>query len=92
MDQDHHLPRLLELLDEFLGAPCTHNALSLGLIFEETIDLGDCAVEGHDGEAVVGGVEDQVLAHDREANETEVTTVAHIVSMAVVSIDYNQFR
>jgi hypothetical protein len=52
----------------------TRELLTLGLILEETIDLGDGSVEGHNGEAVVGGVQDQVLAHDRKANETEITT------------------
>jgi hypothetical protein len=33
---------------------------------------------------VVGGVENQVLAHDRKANETEVSTVREIWSAAVL--------
>jgi hypothetical protein len=38
------------------------------------IDLGDRAVEGNDFEAMVGGVHDQVLAHDGQANEAEIST------------------
>jgi len=40
----------------------TDNGLALGLIVEEAVDLGDSAVEGANGETVVGHVEDQVLA------------------------------
>ncbi len=48
--------------------------LTLGLILEEAVDLGHGSVEGHHGEAVISSVQDQVLAHDRKANETEITT------------------
>jgi hypothetical protein len=61
-----------------------NNGLALGLIAQESVDLGDagdllvCAslhgrwrclrsVESNDGESVVGGVENQVLAHDLKA-------------------------
>jgi hypothetical protein len=48
--------------------------ITFGLIFEEAVDLGYGSVEGNDSEAVVGSVQDQILAHDRKANETEITT------------------
>lgn len=48
--------------------------LTLGLVLEEAVDLGNGSVEGDDGEAVVGSIQNQVLAHDRKANETEITT------------------
>lgn len=73
-DEKHHAAGSLELGDELLDAVCANNALSLGLVLEELVNLGDGTVEGNDGVAVVGGVEDQVLAHDRKANETEVST------------------
>lgn len=47
---------------------------TLGLVLEEAVDLGDGTVEGNDGVSMVGGVEDEVLAHDRKADETEITT------------------
>lgn len=74
-DEEHHAPGLLELGDELLDAVCANNALALGLVLKEAVNLGDGAVEGNDGEAVVGGVEDEVLAHDGKADETEVSTV-----------------
>lgn len=84
-DEEHHAPGLLELGDELLDAVCANNALALGLVLEEAVDLGDGAVEGNDGVAVVGGVEDQVLAHDRKANETEVSTVKEARSAAALA-------
>lgn len=47
---------------------------TLGLILKEAVNFGDGSVEGHDSEAMISSVEDQVLAHDRQANETEITT------------------
>ena len=47
---------------------------TLGLILEESVDLGNGSVEGHNSEAVVGSVQDQVLAHDGQTNETKITT------------------
>lgn len=48
--------------------------LTLGLIVEESVDLGDGSVEANDSETVVSSIQDQVLTHDSKANETEVTT------------------
>lgn len=47
---------------------------TLGLVFEETVDFGDGPVVGDDREAVVGGVQDQVLTHDSQTDQAEVTT------------------
>lgn len=48
--------------------------LTLGLIIEETVDLGGGTVVGADGEALVGTVKDQVLAHDGQTDEAEIST------------------
>lgn len=74
-DEQHHTAWLLELRDELLDALCANNALALGLVLQESVDLRDSTVEGNDGEAVVGGVEDQVLTHDGQTDETEVSAV-----------------
>ncbi len=62
LDEEHHTARLLQLGDELLGGVRADDALALGLVGQEAVDLGDGAVEGADGEAVVGHVENQVLA------------------------------
>ena len=38
------------------------------------VDLGDSPVEGYDFEAVVCSIHDQVLAHNGQTDEAEVTT------------------
>lgn len=48
--------------------------LTLGLIVEETVNLGGGTVVGADGETVISSVEDQVLAHDGQTDETEIGT------------------
>ena len=47
---------------------------TLGLVFEELIDLGNGSIEGNHGKAMVGSVQDQVLAHDGQTDETKITT------------------
>lgn len=48
--------------------------LTLGLIVEETVDLSGGTVVGANGVTLVGGVEDQVLAHDGQTDQTEIST------------------
>jgi hypothetical protein len=65
------LPVMCQCLDL---CPASCFLLTLGFILEEAIDFGNGSVEGHNGETMVGSVENQILAHDRKANETEITT------------------
>ena len=44
------------------------------------VHLGDGAIKGHNVEAMVGGVENQILAHDGQANKAKITS-SHIVSI-----------
>jgi len=40
----------------------------------EPVDLGNGTVESHDGELMIGNVHDQVLAHNGQTDEAEITT------------------
>ena len=62
LDEEHDPAGLLQLGDELLGGVSTDDGLALGLVGEEAVDLGDGTVESADGEAVVGHVQNQVLA------------------------------
>jgi hypothetical protein len=53
-----------------LGIQCC----TFGFVLKEAINLADGTVENNDSEAVVGDVHDQVLAHDGQADEAEVST------------------
>ena len=44
-------------------------------IFKKTIDLVCGTIEGDDGEAMICNVQDQVLTHDGQPDEAEITTV-----------------
>lgn len=48
--------------------------LTLGLVLKEAVDLGGRAVVRADGETVIGSIEDQVLAHDGQTDEAEIST------------------
>lgn len=48
--------------------------LTLGLIGEEAVDLGGRAVVSADSETVISNVEDQVLAHNGQTDEAEIST------------------
>lgn len=61
LDEEHDAAGRLELGDELLGGLGTNDRLALGLVGKEVVDLGNGTVEGADGEAMVGHVEDQVL-------------------------------
>lgn len=54
------------------GLSCVE--LTLGLIFQETVNLGGSTVVSADGETVISTVEDQVLAHDGQTDQTEIST------------------
>jgi hypothetical protein len=49
-------------------------SLTLGLVLDEVVDLGNGTVEGNDGETVISGVQDDILSHDSQANEAEIST------------------
>jgi len=51
-----------------------HKRLTLGLVGKESINLGDGTVESNDIEAVISSVQDQVLAHDSQADEAEISS------------------
>jgi hypothetical protein len=53
---------------------------TFGLICEEVVNLGHGTVEGNDIETVVSGIENQILAHDGQADKAKVTS-SHIVSI-----------
>lgn len=50
------------------------DVLTLCFILEEAVDLGYGTIESNDSVAMIRCIEDQVLAHDSQANETEITT------------------
>lgn len=54
--------------------------LTLSFVCKKVVDFRDCAVESNDIDAVISGVQDQVLTHDGQANEAKISS-GDIVSM-----------
>lgn len=73
-DQKHHPPRLLEQLDKLLDRVGTDDGLAFGLVLEKEVDLFHGPIEGYDFEAMVGSIEDEVLAHDGQTDEAKIST------------------
>jgi len=46
---------------------------TLGLVGEEVVDLGNGTVESNDSESVISSVQDQVLTHHGQADQTEIS-------------------
>ena len=65
------------MADHLLDRVGADDVCPLGLVVEEIVHLGDGAVVGHDRVAVVVHVEDQVLAHDGQADECDVSLGFH---------------
>jgi hypothetical protein len=68
------LPGLNLLIWRFLNGSHISESLTLGLIFKEAVDLGGRTVVSADSETVISNVEDQVLAHNGQTDETEIST------------------
>ena len=73
LDHEHDAARALEQAGELLDGMRADDLGALGFVGEEVVHLGDGAVEDGDLEAVVVHVEDEVLAHDGQADEADIT-------------------
>lgn len=72
-------------------ASCAQDSrLTFSLILEETIDFGNRSVIRNDGETMIGRIENKILAHDGETDETKISTGLRLRRQA--SIDASQTR
>src|ERR1041385_8318295 len=74
LDHQHHAARALEHLDELGNRAAARDLGALRLHGEEIVDLGNGAVEHGDAIAVIVHVEDEVLAHHGQTDQSNVTT------------------
>ncbi len=77
LDQHHDAAGALELGNHFGDGMGAENPGALGLVVEEGVDLGDGAVVGDDGEAVVVHVQDKILTHDGQTDKGDVSLRFH---------------
>ena len=79
LDHEHDAAGALELADQLRDGVRADDVRALGLVGEEVVHLRRGAVVGHDGEAVVVHVEDQILAHDGQADDCDIACRFHDV-------------
>ncbi len=73
LDHQHDAARALEQADELFDGVRADDLGALGFVGQEVVHFGDGAVEDGHLEAVVVHVEDEVLSHDGEADQADVT-------------------
>lgn len=47
---------------------------TFGLILQKPVHLLHRTIEGNNGEAMIGGIHDQILAHNGQTNKAKITT------------------
>ena len=73
LDEHHHAARFFQQRNHFRERMRADDFGALGFVGEEMVHLLDRAVERDDGEAVVVHVENEVLAHDGQTDECDVS-------------------
>jgi hypothetical protein len=77
LDHEHHPARTLEQFHHLLNGVGADDLRPLRFVGEEFFHLRDGAVVSDDGETVVVHVEDQVLAHDGQPDEGDISLWFH---------------
>ena len=72
-DKKHDLARLLELVNHVAEGLGADDLGVLGLVPQKVVNLLDGAVERANGEPVVVHVQDQVLAHDCQSDQRQIS-------------------
>ena len=78
--------------DHFLDGVRADDLGALGLVVEEVVHLGDGAVVGGHGEAVVVHVQNQVLAHNGQPDYSNVSFRFHSVCFVTGTPDGSKVR
>ena len=73
LDHQHHAARLLQDLRQLLDGVRAHHLGAGGFVRDEIVDLRNGAIEDGHAISVVVHIQDQVLAHYREADQADVT-------------------
>ncbi|KZV10925.1 hypothetical protein WN66_03024 [Saccharomyces cerevisiae] len=72
-NQKHDLSRSLQFGDEIFNGSSTDDRFALSFIGQEMVDLGLSSVVSTNSETVVSSVQDQILTHDGQTNQTEIS-------------------
>ena len=72
LDHEHHAAGLFQDLRQFLDGVRAHHVGAGGFVRDEIVNLRDGAIEDGHAIAVVVHIQDEVLAHYREADEADI--------------------
>jgi hypothetical protein len=81
LNEKHHSSWFFEFGNEILDAAGTNDGLSLCLVLKKTVNLGHCSVESNNSEAVISHVENEILAHNGQANKAEISPDTSLVNI-----------
>ena len=73
LHHQHHAPWPLQRLNQFFDGVRADDLRALGFVLDEVVNLGNGSIEHGHAEAVVVHVQNQILAHHREADQSDVT-------------------
>ena len=82
LDHQHHPAGLLERADELFDGVCADDLRALRFVVNEVVYFRNCSVEDSDFVAMVVHIQNQVLSHDRKADQSDVAIcVLHTPSL-----------
>ena len=75
LNEHHDTSGLLEFGDQFAKRMSSNDALALGLVSQEVIHFGSSPVEGTYDETVIRHIQDQVLTHDGQTDQSNISPI-----------------
>ena len=73
LDHNHHFARSFQICDKLFERTRPNDVLALRATSDEVVDLGCRAIENGDGVATRFNIEDEILAHDGQADQAKVS-------------------
>ncbi len=92
LDEHHDPARFLELLDHFFDGMGAEHFGAVGFFGQKFVHLGGGAVVSHHDEAVVVHVQNQILAHDRQADQGDVRVRFHCFTFSKIALSRYKSR
>ena len=68
LHHQHHAARLLQRLDQLRNRVRADNLRAFGFVVQEVVNFGHCSIEYGDAISMVVHIQDQILAHDGQAD------------------------
>src|SRR6266436_4430073 len=90
LHHQHHAARLLQRLNQLRNRVGAYYLRAFGFVVEEVVNLGDGSIEYGNAVSMIVHVQDQILAHHGEADESDVAAFCwHNLSFYLQSSSMN---